>query len=282
MKLGHTLLLLVFLLINPSCSRLIFTKSLPTNAEVLTFFPKELEGHYLSITYDSDWVLGSFNTLKRKGDNHMEVYSQQCVFMDSAKIADIKLGPIDTVWFENNLIQIKHGKELTKIKLEDTISSEMEKREMRINLGKESYCITEDSLPCSLKYANNSYFLNRENGLGAFKITNFKFEDSDILINHFKFDFKDSTKAKEKLIDKYSLRLYNDNQKGGFSRDYIADLRDDEFSILVQEKSGFYRSRWYKLAKDNGYYYSIVFWAFGFTLTLIFVKIVRRNSNKNQ
>ena len=256
---------------------------MPSTGKEIKVFPKQIGGQYLSLGYDSTTVWGNFYLIKKQNENYIEVHSTVVLLVDSAKFIEFKLGSIDSVWFENNFIQIKHGKSLKKLSITDTIRIENEQLEMIINLDKDSYCIENDSLPCNILFSNNAYYINVENQYGDYQITRFQLDESDILVNQFKFLLGGPPKNRENIISKYKILLAQRQYRGsGFAKDYLAKLSDEQFFQLVNEKSVFSKFRLYKLGEKDGNYFSPVLLGFSIVLLLILVMGFKKVKIKSQ
>ncbi len=278
MKLKSNLSFVLLLVVLVGCKKILFDSPMPIKATDITECPKELDGSYLSIYYTENSFSADLHRVDRKSDHEVVVYNKRCAFIDSLYLESRNLPNIDTAWFDNNLIYAKTGQSVLKFELDDTLSSEQERVGVGFDFKNELYFgAFEDTSKFKVKFINDTYYLNIERLPGLYSINQVKLINNDINFKTLAFEVRDTTNPSVEFIERYELEPQKEDRGKFYIQNYLANLNDEKFLRLVNEKDVFHSHTWYKVDSSNTHYY----WIIMVVVALLTIVLIKKTKQQN-
>lgn len=244
---------------------------MPAAAEPITALPSDIDGNYLSLSFDENEVRGTFHTIETASQQEITHYEQDVTFIESEGWDTLGLPPIDTVWFKDQEIHVLMGDSLRILGTYDTVASDARKVFSKIDLAKNECLSWEgDTMKCIVQEHDDAYYINVERFDGLYDLTQVRFDSLGIQVKMLVADIYDSTSSAYDLLTKYNLTPHKQHLEKGYMLHHTTSLSDAELFQLMEEKH-FTTWRWHKVEDD-----STVMWiVLGTVLTLLSFFVIK-------
>ncbi|MBO6516923.1 MAG: hypothetical protein JJ975_10270 [Bacteroidia bacterium] len=253
-KINFILLVSLFTL---GCHAIRFDRVMPGKSDQLNRFPSEVKGSYVKLNYNETKLTAEYMRLDKVNAQLLNVYTSDATYIDTSNVKPLALTTIDTAWFEDDIIHVKHDGHQTQIKLNDSVSGTPEKLAYRFDLDsnrmyhggqRRSY----DT--CIIRKAKASFYINIGTDSNRWMVTEVKLDRHDLLINYLAVGNSATQETIQQVVNRYNLEQVS---KPGrmISTDYMnASLSDEQFFDLVKETGFFESQHWYRMgvSKHSG------------------------------
>jgi len=268
MKNYNLLFCLLLCLTLGACNQILFPNPMPQGGKVLDKIPAAFEGDYIQLEDRSDNIVAVIHEVRIPQKSICEIHKVEINYLDSTGIKKLEKekGKIDTVFLDANYIYVQTATTTHKIAVSDTAQKTTYGKEFLLNL-EEGYFVddfegdgSKKKQTCQLIAYKDSYFLNvkAEKEWSVFRIMKRK---GNLTLMPTFFDKKDLDRVTQ-ITGKKNVTIKGKSS----SKTVIADIDDDTFMKLMNEKDLFESITWVNL-NEGGYGLYVLF---GFLTVLVF------------
>lgn len=257
------------------CSEMYFRGLMPIAGKTIDELPDFFEGEFLTLNSSGEKVIATFHRVERRSAQHVEIFTKKAAYIDSLVLQSLELNSIDTAFYNGENIIVQQGDIQKALHLKDSLKADVERLSTVIDLGEKLYG-QEDSASCKLRMLDGVYYLNVQSDRPDYHFIIVAKEKEDRMeLWRSNALLMDTLKLDAILLQKFGVTKEQLFQRAPSSRDYYADLNDDEFFKLIQDQQFFEKEVWFKIKSYKSNWFR---WVVGITIFIFVAFLLKRRS----